>query len=220
VTTRLPTPDDGVSGLLGLADLPAVTPADVYRFLGFIRDNKNGAQVVLEARQILAARMVNAQRETNPETDARVRVAEQIGSPPKQHHHFYDLVKEGNRMHGDRRASTTWRDDPLTGRSLPTAADGVDGLLAMLPTFGLTPEQLFRFLGWLRHSTGATLVGKARRILAARLVLDRIQQHPGEDVETAQKAVAKELGYPTHHRPNFYKRVQDGLTALNERSDA
>jgi hypothetical protein len=218
INITLPTPADGVDGLLGLADLLAVSDAEVYRFLGFLRDNVNGGAVVLAARRILAARIVRAHASKTGEVigKARATVADELGIPAPQRPHFNRLLRDGLDM---AQAHPDWIDKAMPANTLPTAADGVAGLLGLRGIHGITHEQLFTFLGWIKHSTGAKLVGQARQILAARLVLKRINLHPTEDLETAQLAVAKMLGYPTHHRPNFYKRVKGGLELLAERGE-
>lgn len=237
MSIKLPAYEDGVNGLLGLAELLAVPESDVYRFLGFIRDNANGSKVVLKAREILAARVV-AHEPVNPKdvvTDPAVhqRVVKtgetyddaaralSVGTrlyQPDQRNHFNKLVKAGRT---DKRADPNWVDQPLSDKALPTAADGVDGLLGMIPTFGITDEELFKFLGWLRYSSGAVLAGKARCVIAARMVLKRQQAHEHLDLEAARLEVAKQLGYPKLQRPNFYKRVEAGLQLLDaERSPA
>lgn len=237
MSIKLPAYEDGVNGLLGLAELLAVPQSDVYRFLGFIRDNANGSKVVLKAREILAARLVTREpvpaAEDISDMSVRQRViktgesyddaarALAVGTrlyQPNQRNHFNELVTAGR---DDRRADPHWTDKPLSDRALPTAADGVDGLLGMIPTFGITDEELFKFLGWLRYSSGAVIAGKARCVLAARMVLKNQQLHDHNDLEAARLAVAKQLGYPKPQRPNFYKRVEAGLQLLDdERSPA
>jgi hypothetical protein len=233
VSVHLPTRDDGLEGLLSLPDTLAVPTAEAYRFLGFIRDNNNGAPVVHRTRGILAVRTVKLQQALDASSvdEARVKAAHQLGYPPftrprkgeqgpvnVARQNFYVLLDEALGS-SDERHDPYWTTTALAAGTLPGPADGVDGLLALLPTYGIADAQLFQFLGWLRHSTGATIVGAARQIMAARMTLSWQSDHPGEEIKVARVEVAKKLGYDLHARPNFYKRVASGLQLLDERGE-
>lgn len=217
MTIKLPTPDDGVEGLLGLASQFSVSTAVLYRFLGYLRDNVNGSKVIAEVRQIIALRMVTTLERRDPGCEARQLVADSLGYPANQKPYFYVMLRQGQKF-DDGRADPDWTDRPLSTGSLPTADDGVDGLLGMLPTYDLDPGDLFQFLGWPLSGAGAQLVGRAREILAARLVL-AFTGGPVGDYGDAQRDVAKDLGYPLRQRPNFYKRVARGLELLEQRGE-
>ncbi len=91
---------------------------------------------------------------------------------------------------------------------LPTAEDGVEGLLRMADVFGY--EETFAFLGYIRQGGLASQPpGQARAALAHQMVETEMRTTPDRD--EARRIVADRLGYSPKTRTNFYKLV-DGTT--------
>lgn len=86
-------------------------------------------------------------------------------------------------------------------KRLPTAEDGVDGLVGLADEYGT--EEAFTFLGYILTVKDSA---PARAALALRLVEEHMQKS-GEDFDTARRSVADALGYTHKTRTNFYKMV-------------
>lgn len=89
---------------------------------------------------------------------------------------------------------------------LPTAEEGVNGLLRLADEFG--PEATFQFLTWVLTTRTESDSVRARHLLARRMV-DEEARTCG-DRDDARRVVAERLGYTDKTRTNFYK-VEQGL---------
>lgn len=88
---RLPTPEDGVAGLLELAN--TFGREETFRFLGWIRQGGAANQPPGQARAILAHTMVEEEMRHTPDRDeARRIVAERLGYTDTTRTNFYKLV--------------------------------------------------------------------------------------------------------------------------------
>lgn len=102
---------------------------------------------------------------------------------------------------------------------LPTAEDGVEGLLAMADLFG--DEEFFLFSSLMRAAGGgaaaggkgggAGLAGEARTRVANRLVDAQLEKLGPEQGRLARVYVGRKLGYTTTTQANFNK-ICDGVT--------
>lgn len=87
---------------------------------------------------------------------------------------------------------------------LPTADEGVEGLLKLADVFGA--EETFAFLGYIRQGGLASQPpGQARAALAHQMVEEETRK--GTDYDEARQIVAERLGYNRLTRTNFYKLV-------------
>lgn len=102
---------------------------------------------------------------------------------------------------------------------LPTAEDGVEGLLELAELFG--DEAFFHFVGLMRSAgggsaaggkgTGTGIAGEARSIVANRLFdaeLARLGSNGTEKM--ARSVLSRRLGFNTSTHPNF-KKILDGV---------
>jgi hypothetical protein len=89
---------------------------------------------------------------------------------------------------------------------LPTADDGVEGLLDFAGQFGT--RRTFDFLTWVRFGGNKT-VQAAITALARRMVGEEMTDS-GADFATARRVVAERLGYSDTTRTHFYKILDQG----------
>jgi hypothetical protein len=88
---------------------------------------------------------------------------------------------------------------------LPTAEDGVEGLLKFAQAFGA--EEAFLFFGYVRKGGEASQPpGQARAALAHQMVEQEMRRT--SDYDEARRTVAERLGYTKTTRTNFYKLVE------------
>lgn len=103
----------------------------------------------------------------------------------------------------------------LTDFHLPTAADGVDGLLSMAEAFGAGETLQFLGIGYSKDSP----IGAARKILAARLVRDHMVRNKDVTYTQARRAVGNELGHRGTLLSNFQRMADPGREMLRERGE-
>lgn len=200
---RLPTTKDGVDGLLSMAD--DFGAAELFRFLRMVRavGRVRTSHAAAEAMSLLAARIAGTRDQSF--------VALELGYPPNSRGNFYKLVAEGKHI-----------DEPVAlplGDRLPTAADGLPGLLGMAERYG--DVELFKFLRMVRlpHPGGrgqATIATRATAILAAWIVNAQVQEHPDVDYVTNRRNAAIELGFSPKTWTNFYDFVTAGEKLLGQ----
>lgn len=99
---------------------------------------------------------------------------------------------------------------------LPTAEDGLAGIMKLVDLFG--EEEVFHFIGYVRDHKGTiTAVSEARQRLAASMLHDLMKQNPALDYEEARRELAKKLGYKPDTRTNLYKLIEAGEDLLKTR---
>lgn len=103
----------------------------------------------------------------------------------------------------------------LQDYTLPTVADGLDGLLQFAEIFGGPEALAFLSMG---YRPGSQL-GPARQILAARLVADYMRRHPGDTYREARTAVSREQGYTGILKSNFSRLSDPGRELLRQRGE-
>lgn len=86
---RLPTPEEGLDGLLRLAEAFGIE--ETFLFLGMVRDDRGPSQPGGQARVILARQLVEA--EGGDPNEARKVVAERLGYNNTTRTNFYKLVQ-------------------------------------------------------------------------------------------------------------------------------
>lgn len=109
------------------------------------------------------------------------------------------------------------RDISLKNYSLPTEADGLDGMLQFAELFG--DAETYHFFGAVQGNRHRNMLGTVRAILAARLVLGIMRENRALSYEQARRTAADRLGYDTYTRTNFYKRADAGHALLVERGE-
>jgi len=205
----LPTPDEGVDGMLRMADV--FGDRQTFQFLGMM----NGKNICVgETRAVLAARQVRAQQRSDPSLDwaaARRRVAKVLGYHGTLASNFNRLANPGRTLLAERGDSPA----DTTDFRLPTPDEGVDGMLRMADVFG--DRQTYQFLD-LTHGKNS-VVGEARAILAARQVVAQQRSDPSLDWAAARLQVARKLGYHGTHVSNFNRLANPGRVLLAERGD-
>lgn len=218
---RLPVPQDGEAGLDRLREL--FGDRNLFQHIRWIRDHTTKPDVVNRTMERLAAAVmthVEAGRPKPTYDAARQATAARLGfegtARPNLYHRYLDpgAVK----VKGEK--PLKWVAAPPAGErrylaALPIAADGEDGLRALVDAFGT--EAVFQYLRYLRDARPqAPTVSRFVQRLAVRMLHDLQAEDPAlaGDERAAKQKLAELLGYSKTGRVYLYALIRAGHELL------